>query len=72
MSFTAYTFAAQRGDEAFAEILTQNGVILTSGTLFGYCSTPPDEKDEKRPKNLICPSDLEIMDNRRRLQFEEY
>ena len=70
MTFTAYTFAAQRGDEAFAKFLTQNGVVLTSGTLFGYCSTPPNEEDEKKPENLICPSDREIMDNRRRLRFE--
>jgi len=68
--YTAYTFAAQRGDEAFATFLTQNGVVLTSGTLFGYCSTPPNEEDEKKPENLICPSDREIMDNRRRLRFE--
>ena len=72
MTFTAYTFAAQRGDEAFADFLTQNGVNLTSGKVFGYCSTPPDEKDQKRPENLICPSDREIMNNRRRLRSEEY
>jgi len=70
--YTAYTFAAQRGDEAFAEFLTQNGVNLTSGKVFGYCSTPSDEKDQKRPENLICPSDREIMDNGRRLRSEEY
>jgi len=69
--YTAYTFAAQRGDEAFAEFLARNGVTLKSGTVFGYCSTPTDEKDERRPANLICPSNIEIMDNRRRLRFEE-
>jgi hypothetical protein len=52
--------------------LAQNGVVLTSGNVFGYCSTPPNEKDEKKPENLICPSNLEIMDNRRKLRFEEY